>query len=182
MSDVGSEVDASSSAVAVVFSQEVLLGVNEHMSVSLEHELGGFLLGNRYRCPNTERDYVIIDQYSAAKFADSTRVNLSFTHEAWAQLSDELSGKFLGKLVIGWYHSHPRMKIFLSTSDLLIHQGRFPEPWMFALVVEPEKSLAGIFGWENGEVVGKKIFDFYEMFERRSRTSVVNWSNYYRVL
>jgi hypothetical protein len=55
---------------AVIVSQEVLLKVNEHVSQSLDRELGGFLLGNRYHCPNTQRDYVIIDQYSPAKFTE----------------------------------------------------------------------------------------------------------------
>src|SRR5690349_21802108 len=95
----------------VVVSQEVLIKVNEHVSQTLERELGGFLLGNRYRCTLTGCDYVIIDQYSPARFTESSEVRLAFTHEAWAQISDELSGKFLGKLLIGWYHSHPYLDV-----------------------------------------------------------------------
>lgn len=171
-------VNAFPPAVSVVFSQEVLVGVDQHLSLSLEYEAGGFLLGNRYCCPNSGRNYVIIDQYSPAKFIESTQINLSFTHEAWAQMSDELSGKFLGKLIIGWYHSHPGMGVFLSTSDLMIHEGRFPEPWMFALVVDPKSHEAGVFGWLNREIDARRVFDFYELFERHSRTSVVTWNNY----
>lgn len=163
---------------AVVVSQEVLLKVNEHVSQSLERELGGFLLGNRYRCPNTQRDYVIIDQYSPAKFTESTEVNLAFTHEAWAQLSDELSGKFLGKLLIGWYHSHPRMDVFLSGHDMEIHTERFPEPWMVAVVLEPERHLGGFFGARDGRVKPNSPVDFFELLERNSRDSVLAWINY----
>ena len=163
---------------AVVVSQEVLLKVNEHVSQSLDCELGGFLLGNRYRCPNSARDFVIIDQFSQAKFTESSEVNLAFTHEAWAQLADELSGKFLGKLLIGWYHSHPRMDVFLSSHDMEIQTERFPEPWMVALVLEPEKHRGGFFCSRDGRVKPNSPVDFFELLERNSRDSVLAWENY----
>lgn len=163
---------------AVVVSQEVLLKVNEHVSQSLDCEMGGFLLGNRYRCPNSAREFVIIDQFSPAKFTESTEVNLAFTHEAWAQLADELSGKFLGKLLIGWYHSHPRMDVFLSSHDMDIQTERFPEPWMVALVLEPEKHRGGFFCSRDGRVKPNSPVDFFELLERNSRDSVLAWENY----
>ncbi len=162
----------------VIVSQEVLLKVNEHVSQSLERELGGFLLGNRYRCPNTQCDYVIIDQYSPAKFTESTSVRLAFTHEAWAQLSDELSGKFFGKLLIGWYHSHPRLDVFLSSHDQEIQRERFSESWMVALVLEPEKHRGGFFCERNGRVSPNSPVEFFELLERNSRDSVLAWENY----
>ena len=162
----------------VIVSQEVLLKVNEHVAQSLDRELGGFLLGNRYRCPNTYRDYVIIDQYSPARFIESNEIRLAFTHEAWAQLSDELSGKFLGKLLIGWYHSHPRMDVFLSNHDLEIQNERFSQPWNVALVLEPEKHRGGFFCSREGRVKPHTPVDFFELLERNSRNSVLAWENY----
>ena len=163
---------------AVVVSQEVLIKVNEHVGQTLDRELGGFLLGNRYRCPTTSCDYVIIDQYSPAKYIESSEVRLNFTHEAWAQLSDELSGKFLGKLLIGWYHSHPRMDVFLSSHDMEIQTERFPQPWTVALVLEPEKHLGGFFCARDGHVNPNSPVDFFELLERNSRESVIAWENY----
>ena len=163
---------------AVVVSQEVLLKVSEHVAQSLDHELGGFLLGNRYRCPNTSCDYVIIDQHSPAKYTESSEVRLNFTHETWAQLSDELSGKFLGKLLIGWYHSHPRLDVFLSSHDMDIQTERFPEPWMVAVVLEPEKQLGGFFCARDGHVSPSSPVDFFELLERNSKDSVISWNNY----
>ena len=162
----------------MIVSQEVLLKVNEHVAQSLERELGGFLLGNRYRCPSTSRDYVIIDQYSPAKFTESNEIRLAFTHEAWAQLSDELSGKFLGKLLIGWYHSHPRMDVFLSNHDMEIQNERFSQPWNVALVLEPEKHRGGFFCSRDGRVKPHTPVDFFELLERNSRNSVLAWENY----
>ncbi len=162
----------------VVVSQEVLIKVNEHVSQTLDRELGGFLLGNRYRCTVTGSDYVIIDQYSPAKFTESTEVRLAFTHDAWAQISDELSGKFLGKLLIGWYHSHPRLDVFLSSHDMEIQTERFAEPWMVALVLEPEKHHGGFFCSRDGRVNPHSPVEFFELLERNSRNSVIAWENY----
>jgi len=168
----------ASTETAIVVSQEVLLKVNEHVSQTLERELGGFLLGNRYRCPTTSRDYVIIDQYSPARFTESNEIRLAFTHEAWAQLSDELSGKFLGKLLVGWYHSHPRMDVFLSSHDMDIQTERFPEAWMVALVLEPEKHRGGFFCSREGRVKPNSPVEFFELLERNTRDSVLAWENY----
>jgi len=38
---------------------------------------------------------------------------------------------------VGWYHSHTRSEIFLSDTDLKIHQRFFPESWQVALVMKP---------------------------------------------
>jgi proteasome lid subunit RPN8/RPN11 len=162
----------------VVVSQEVLIKVNEHVSQTLDRELGGFLLGNRYRCTVTGCDYVIIDQYSPAKFTESSEVRLAFTHEAWAQISDELSGKFLGKLLIGWYHSHPYLDVFLSSHDMDIQTERFAEPWMVAMVLEPAKHHGGFFCSRGGRVNPHSPVEFFELLERNSRDSVIAWENY----
>jgi proteasome lid subunit RPN8/RPN11 len=176
--DVATTETDPNAETTIVVSQEVLLKVNEHVSQTLERELGGFLLGNRYRCPTTARDYVIIDQYSPAKFTESNEIRLAFTHEAWAQLSDELSGKFLGKLLVGWYHSHPRMDVFLSSHDMDIQTERFPEPWMVALVLEPEKHRGGFFCSREGRVKPNSPVEFFELLERNTRDSVLAWENY----
>ncbi|HEY6802064.1 MAG TPA: hypothetical protein VI306_00670 [Pyrinomonadaceae bacterium] len=177
--DDGSIIEVEHSGdTAIIVSQEVLLKVNEHVSQTLDHELGGFLLGNRYRCPTSARDYVIIDQYSPAKFTEANEISLSLTHEAWAQLSDELSGKFLGKLLVGWYHSHPRMDVFLSSHDMEIQTQRFPEPWMMALVLEPEKHRGGFFISRAGRVKPNSPVEFYELLERNTRDSVLAWEGY----
>ena len=165
-------------APALLITQEAFLAVNRHVAETLERELGGFLLGNRYRCPNSGLEYVIIDQFSEAKFIESNEVRLSFTLDAWAQLGDELSGKFYGKLLVGWYHSHPRMDVFLSAFDVAIHEERFAEPWMTALVIEPETKRGGFFGWWDGRLNPRDPVEFYELFGRNAEASVVDWTNY----
>jgi proteasome lid subunit RPN8/RPN11 len=42
-----------------------------------------------------------------------------------------------GMSVVGWYHSHTRSELDLTTQDLEIHDRYFPEPWQVALVLRP---------------------------------------------
>lgn len=164
--------------IALVVTQDVYVAVNRHVASSLDHEIGGFLLGNLYHCPNTDRRYLVVDQSTEALFTESSEVHLSFTLDTWAHLADEVSGKFLGKLVVGWYHSHPRMDVFLSSYDVAIHEERFAAPWTTALVIEPEHNRGGFFRWHDGKLSPRVTFDFYELIARRAAGSVVDWPNY----
>jgi proteasome lid subunit RPN8/RPN11 len=148
---------------------------------TLERELGGFLLGNRCRCPNTGREYITIDQCVEAEYTESTDVSLTFKHESWARLDSHLTGKLYGKRLLGWYHSHPKISIFLSEADLALHRARFSEPWMVALVLEPEKHIGGFFVWKNGEIDPNSYVNFYELLDSEKRESVVAWTNYHGV-
>jgi proteasome lid subunit RPN8/RPN11 len=167
--------------VAILISQEVLVAVNNHVSQSLATELGGFLLGNRYCDPANGQEFVIVDQYVEAQYTESTSVSLAFTTDAWMRLKEDLSGKFIGKALIGWYHSHPRMDVFLSPFDLHVHEERFKEPWNVALVIEPEKQLGGFFVWRDGKINPRHPVEFYEYLSAdmvKTKESRLTWVNY----
>ena len=54
---------------------------------------------------------------------------------------------------VGWYHSHTRSEIYLTQSDLDIHDRYFPKMWQVALVLRPSTSQpvrAGFFFRELG--------------------------------
>jgi proteasome lid subunit RPN8/RPN11 len=163
--------------VDLVITQEGLLATSRHVSQTLEREMGGFLLGNRYRCP-TGRMYVLVDQFVEGEETESDPVSLHFTHESWRRLEDKLATTYIGKVLVGWYHSHPRMNIFLSRDDLSIHERRFSEPWKSALVLEPQKHFGGFFCWRGGRLNTQVPVDFYEMLRDETRKTVVAWENY----
>jgi proteasome lid subunit RPN8/RPN11 len=142
----------ASPAVQFVVTQEVLVAVCEHVAGDLSREFGGFLLGNRYVCSQTGIEYVLIDNYYPAGFSEGDAISLLFSTDTWADLTDKLYTRFRGKLLVGWYHSHPRMDIFLSDDDVEVHRSRFAEAWTCALVLEPEKGLGGFFSYNQGRL------------------------------
>ena len=164
--------------IDIVVTEEVLLATAHHVAQDMVRESGGFLLGNQYVCPNTNRQYIVVDQCMKADYTEGTQVSLTFTTDSWAQLKDRLDGKYRGKTLVGWYHSHPNMGIFLSNYDLDIHKNRFANEWDVALVLDPVKHEGGFFAWVNGNVNPREKLDFYELLDGDSRETVVAWTNY----
>jgi len=167
--------------VAMLMSQEVLTEINAYVSQSLDKEMGGFLLGNRYRDPDSNKEFVIIDQHVDAAYAEGTAVSLAFTADAWMDLKENLSGRFSGKALVGWYHSHPKLGVFLSDSDLGIHEERFREPWMTAVVIDPYSHTGGFFCWRGGKLNLNEPVEFYEYLSTDSistKESACEWNNY----
>jgi proteasome lid subunit RPN8/RPN11 len=85
--------------------------------------------------------------------------------------------KFPDKELVGWYHTHPRMGLFLSSHDIFLHNNFFPKPWQVALVVEPHSNVGGFFIKDkNGEMDARHHFGFYEIISGSER-SLVHWEN-----
>lgn len=106
---------------------------------SLPHggvEIGGVLFGTR----EGERVRVLAARALACEHAFGPSFTLSERdHEGLRGLLDE-GGRDAGTRdleAVGWYHSHTRSGIFLSTQDLEIHNRYFPDPQQVALVVRP---------------------------------------------
>ena len=167
--------------VDLVVSQEVLLQVNAHVAESFDKEIGGFLLGNRNRCPEREREFVVIDQHTPARFTEENAVSLKFTHETFLKLAEELKGKFNGKLLVGWYHSHPKMHVFLSGDDMTVHEQRFGQIWQSALVIGPDQHLGGFFCRRAGVQHPSVPVEFFERLdgeEAKTKQTVMSWEGY----
>ncbi|MBL8217327.1 MAG: Mov34/MPN/PAD-1 family protein [Bryobacterales bacterium] len=172
--------DAGTGDIDIVVTQYVLLQVAAHLAES-DKENGGFLLGNRYRCPVSKREYIVIDECCRAKYTESTNVSVSFPPESWAVLNSDLNMRFRGKELVGWYHSHPNIEIFLSPQDLVLHGQYFSEPFKTAMVVDPIRNLGGFFGCRKGVLDGRMPLPFYELLEGRAleqRRTAMQWKHY----
>lgn len=124
-------------------------GIQAHAKEDASVEICGVLVGNWGRDdlgPFAEvTDYIRCDSASS-KFAEVT-----FTHESWAQINEQMDSKFVDKRIIGWYHSHPDFGIFLSDRDCFIHEHFFFGPGQVAYVVDPVRDLEGVFDWQGGK-------------------------------
>ena len=134
----------------IFVAERVLDDVLEFSSQQLTRETGGFLLGGVYEHRSI---FVEIDRFVPATRTDSAFASLTFTHETWAKLTQQIAAEFTGKSVIGWHHTHPGFGIFLSQHDLFIHRNFFSQPWQVAMVVDPQQQEFGFFCWDGDEVV-----------------------------
>jgi len=55
-------------------------------------------------------------------------------------------------VIVGWYHSHPNIGIFLSGTDKRNMRLYHYKPYQIAIVIDPIQNLRGTFGWQNGKL------------------------------
>jgi proteasome lid subunit RPN8/RPN11 len=132
----------------VVITEAVRDQIEAHVSGDTSVERGGVLVGTVDR--STGR--VTVSGAVPATTAVGQVASLTFTHETWDEVDREMAAHFGDLEIIGWYHSHPRFGIFLSSHDLFIHENFFSQPWQIAYVVDPIGHNSGFFGWETGQV------------------------------
>lgn len=131
-------------AIPTCFDAGVLASIWKHIMSDGSTELGGVLLG-KYRAG--DQAFVWIRANLVANHTVSTVGSLTFTHETWAEIAEQLEAKHSELAIMGWYHSHPGHGIFLSSFDRFIHEGFFSGRHQSALVLDPMSKDIGLFQW-----------------------------------
>ena len=163
--------------VKVFLSQSAFCRISLHSASEMDEEVGGALLGLWCIDRDSREQFVVIQHMLPARHTRQGSVYLTFTQDTLVGFHDELDKNFSGKKIVGWYHTHPRMGIFLSHYDTWLHKNFFPEPWQVALVVEPHKTLGGFFMRSaDGSLSPTSYFGMYELNGNLGR-SMVNWNN-----
>jgi len=114
-------------------------------------EVGGLLVGRE--CEDDAGIYLLIAGAVPARQAESTSVSITFTHQTWNQLSTEKASRYPDQAIVGWYHTHPGLGVFLSERDLFIHRNFFADTSHVAVVVDPTEFAWAIFYWQESDLV-----------------------------
>ena len=149
--------------VQVLVFGEVFRGIQEHASTDLEREVAGFLLGSVRDADGAGRTLVTIEAAITAKHVETGPTHVEFSHATWTELHREREADFGNLPVVGWYHTHPSIGIFLSRYDVFIHQSFFARASDVALVLDPVKHHAGFFAWRGGELDPRRYSGFLEL-------------------
>lgn len=171
------EDDRLTPGVAVFVTQRAFVRICAHAGSDLDNEVGGWLVGKWRADRTTESPFIIVEAILPAPHTRHGSAYLTFTQDTQVALYDELKERYPGKELVGWYHTHPRMGVFLSEYDTWLHRNFFPEPYQVALVVEPFTAAGGFFIRQpDGILDPRYYFGFYELHQRHRR-SVVHWRN-----
>jgi proteasome lid subunit RPN8/RPN11 len=76
---------------------------------------------------------------------EASPVSVRFTPDGLVQVAKELHGQDRPYVVVGWYHSHLDLGVFMSDRDIRTQRGGFPHHHQVALVVDPMRGLACAF-------------------------------------
>lgn len=169
--------DGSRPLVEVFFAQPAYCRVHVHAVSEPEAEVGGALVGQWCSDRDTGNEFVVVEHAMPARYTRAGSVYLTFTQDTIVSFHREMEHKYPDKQIVGWYHTHPRMGIFLSHYDTWLHGNFFPESWQLALVVEPHSSTGGFFiRQQEGILSPTRYFGFYELNGNSGR-SAVRWNN-----
>jgi proteasome lid subunit RPN8/RPN11 len=171
----------SAPLISVLVSQQAYLCACLHTGRNLSVEIGGALVGGWYKDPEKDRQFIIVENIMPARFTEQSNIHLTFTQDSLVEFHKVLDEHHQGKRIVGWYHSHPYMGIFLSQYDLWLHDNFFPLTWQVAIVIEPYSRAGGYFiRQEDGSLHPDLHYGFYEM-NAVNRGSVVRWTNLYKM-
>jgi proteasome lid subunit RPN8/RPN11 len=138
--------------INVIAHLDVYAAVHQHATESLPNETGGFLLG-RVAFDSLRRSWHIeVDETLPVEPLSQDPVHFSFTWRDVDRVRTHRESE--RKALIGWYHTHPDIGIFLSETDLeKTHRVLFAEPFQLALVYDPVRGRAGYFFWEGPQII-----------------------------
>lgn len=171
------ETDKLHPQVSVFITQPAYSRICLHSVSDLQNEVGGIMIGEWCLDEKSGQQFIIVDHALPARHTRQSNVHLTFTQDSLVAIHDEIDKYHKGKKIVGWYHTHPRMGIFLSHYDTWLHRYFFPEPWQVALVIEPISASGGIFIRQtDGGLDPTRYFGFFELDGNFGR-SMVYWKN-----
>jgi len=143
--------DVSAEGPQIYILQPVLEEIQAHAAEESQHEIGGILLGIV-----VENKHPVVVASIRGKHMAHSKLSVTFTHDSWTEFNRIIDTQYPDLKIVGWYHSHPGVGVFLSGHDLFIHQNFFTAPWHIAIVVDPLAKEWGCFSWHGQELVQEK--------------------------
>jgi proteasome lid subunit RPN8/RPN11 len=162
--------------VSVFVTQAAYSRICVHSVSDMKNEVGGLLVG-QWCLSDKHEQFIVVEHALPARHTRQGSVYLTFTQDSLVDLHDQIDTEYKDQKILGWYHTHPRMGLFLSHYDTWLHRNFFPEPWQVALVVEPLGAAGGFFvRQKQGLLDPTRYFGFFELDGSFGR-SMVYWTN-----
>lgn len=121
----------------VYIKEDALQNLITHLSSNLRVEQGGILFGNAYQDLSSGTIYVEITAAVAAPATIGTGAHLDFTPDSWTGIMDYAKVEHPEENIVGWYHSHPNIGVFMSGTDMRTQKAFFHHPWCLSIVCDP---------------------------------------------
>ncbi len=128
----------------VLVDENALESLHAWLDNETTREHGGVLVGRPWVDRETGRPYIVIHAAPPALDSEGSSVHLQFTPETWAFISGMIDADFPDQMIVGWYHSHPGLGVFMSGTDRATQRAFYHHPWNVAIVADP---IARSTGW-----------------------------------
>jgi proteasome lid subunit RPN8/RPN11 len=98
-------------------------------------ERGGGLAGRYCVDPSGQR-FIVITEAVPAPSAPSSAAHIEIRAEDWVDIKAAIARRPDHRL-LGWFHSHPGLGVWMSGIDRSTHRRTFGVDWQVGLVVDP---------------------------------------------
>ncbi len=142
----------------VFIKRAALEKVEEHLRSNTSVELGGLLVGLPYYATSVDSYLVVVHDGYAADEGKETAISFEYTADTWKRMTPQLQEMPPEYVVVGSYHSHPDIGVFLSSTDINTQVTVFSQPWQLALVIDPIRNQTGFFISPEGVPVDYQTF------------------------
>jgi proteasome lid subunit RPN8/RPN11 len=149
--------DAPDAQNILVFLESSARDALYHQSeADTSREHGGILLGEPFN-DGSGAYYVVVDDVVPAYGTAGSPIHLRFQPNSWQNVWKRLNDR-PDLHVIGWYHTHPGLGVFLSGTDMRTQQLHFSQPWHLAVVLDPIRKKIGFFIGKDGSRCTHAVF------------------------
>ncbi len=126
--------------------------LRSHLEANTTVEQGGILFGQAYH-DSEHGIYVEITAAVPAPATIGTGAHLEFTSDSWQGIMDYSKSTHPEANIVGWYHSHPNIGVFMSGTDMRTQRAFFYHPWCVSIVYDPVRKQIGYFLGEEAKRV-----------------------------
>ena len=128
----------------VYIQRDAYINILNHLKSDLSREQGGILFGHAYQ-DIQKGIYAKIINAVAAPNTFGSKAHLEFTAKTWQGIMEYAREIYPYENIVGWYHSHPNIGVFMSHTDMKTQESFFYHPWCLSIVYDPIKHEIGYF-------------------------------------
>ena len=141
---IPSGLELDDNRLQVFIQQNALESLHDFLAHDLQREHGGVLVGKPFTDQENGVNFLVIHSAIPALETEGNSVHLQFTPETWSYISGIIDESYPDQMVVGWYHSHPGLGIFMSGTDRATQKAFYHHAWSVAVVADP---IAKETGW-----------------------------------
>jgi len=127
--------DIENKDLTIFIDVNTFLDIRQHAQKRTDREVGGFLIGKAMQ--EKGNIFVQITQIMKVQEIQHRSGEFIFTHEVWKMIDSIMSERYPNEQLLGWYHTHPGIGVFLSPEDRFIQNNFFNHSWQITLVLDP---------------------------------------------
>ncbi len=131
-------------------------------SADAKREVMGLMLGSIHSF-NGKRYAIVRDVVTTDLEASS--VHVRFHRESFEKLFDSLDGAGFNYVIVGWYHSHPGHRCFMSSTDIDTQKTLFNMPLHNALVIDPISKEIEVYCLDQGKIRTRDFAVYWDEYE-----------------